>query len=181
MSTRPWTRFFSAHDLNSPSSKPLNAPLSRRAILRGSGLLVGLPLLEAMGGGRRLLAATAESQAAPVRMAFLYFDNGVILPKWKVEGEGKKWALSPTWHRFATCRTRSMCSPGWLTTTAWVAKTERVITLDRQLHSLPFTAAKDIQSSSIGCVSRPSGCVATSRQDAVALNRTGTDRRSQCR
>lgn len=96
MSTRPWTRFFSAHDLKSSAASAAGAPLSRRAILRGSGLLVGLPLLEAMGGGRTLLAATSESQAAPVRMAFLYFDNGVILPKWKVQGEGKNWALSPT-------------------------------------------------------------------------------------
>jgi hypothetical protein len=71
--------------------------IDRRAVLRGAGLAMGLPLLEAMAPiARRSLAADASSQTAPVRMACIFFPNGAIMPDWKPEGKGQDWQLSRT-------------------------------------------------------------------------------------
>jgi hypothetical protein len=59
---------------------------------------MGLPLLEAMEPGR-LAAATASSAPAssgPVRMAFVFFPNGAIMPSWKPEGTDRSYRLSET-------------------------------------------------------------------------------------
>src|SRR5437763_12987162 len=53
-------------------------PLSRRTFLRGAGVALGLPLLEAMRPAR---AAAAEA-VAPVRAAYLYFPNGAWMDAW---------------------------------------------------------------------------------------------------
>jgi hypothetical protein len=55
---------------------------------------MALPLLEAMTSDA--LAAKGEASAAPVRMAFIFFPNGSIVPNWKPEGEGADWKLSRT-------------------------------------------------------------------------------------
>lgn len=66
-----------------------NWRIPRRTFLRGAGVMLGLPLLEAMG--RVLPAASPEAVAAgkvsrniqaPVRMACLYFPNGVWEANW---------------------------------------------------------------------------------------------------
>ncbi len=62
---------------------------SRRAFLRGAGALVALPALESLG--QSLPAATR-----PRRLAVLYTPNGVNVPRWTVEGEGREYRLSPT-------------------------------------------------------------------------------------
>ncbi|WP_164104187.1 DUF1552 domain-containing protein [Candidatus Laterigemmans baculatus] len=73
--------------------------LSRRTMLRGLGLTVGLPLLEAMGPAARAMAAplasggSAAGGASPVRMAAVFFPNGVIVPDWMPSGEGSDWKL----------------------------------------------------------------------------------------
>jgi hypothetical protein len=59
-------------------SQPLR--ISRRAVLRGVGTAVALPLLEAMRPLRTL--AGSGVRAAPVRMAFLYVPNGMHMPDW---------------------------------------------------------------------------------------------------
>jgi hypothetical protein len=65
-------------------------------MLKGMGVSMALPLLEAMqpltsfGAG----AATATGEA-PKRMAVLFFPNGVRQDKWTPEGEGKDFKLSP--------------------------------------------------------------------------------------
>ena len=64
--------------------------LDRRTLLKGAGLGVGLPLLDAMRPAR------ADEQAAPVRMAFVFFPNGAIMPKWNPSGKGKNYELSET-------------------------------------------------------------------------------------
>jgi hypothetical protein len=69
--------------------------LSRRTILRGTGLALGLPLLEAMTPMARSLYAAAENKA-PVRMACIFFPNGAIMPDWKPSGQGTDWKLSKT-------------------------------------------------------------------------------------
>jgi hypothetical protein len=71
-----------------------NHPLPRRTFLRGvGGAALSLPLLDAMGPMR---AFAAETQAAPLRMAFISFPNGAIMPSWKPSGTGETFELSPT-------------------------------------------------------------------------------------
>jgi hypothetical protein len=74
---------------------PRQKPLSRRTLLRGAGVALGLPWLEAM-----VPSALAQSRPAdakgPVRMAVLYMANGVNVKHWTPEGKGREWTLSPT-------------------------------------------------------------------------------------
>ncbi len=65
--------------------------LSRRTLLRGAGVALGLPLLEVMVP-RSSLAAAIE--APPKRAAFLYVPNGIIHDAWKPVSTGADYALS---------------------------------------------------------------------------------------
>jgi hypothetical protein len=65
-------------------------PISRRTLLRGAGVALGLPWLEAMA------PAAAGKSRPPVRMAVLYMPNGVHPDMWTPEGEGSDFKLSPT-------------------------------------------------------------------------------------
>jgi Protein of unknown function (DUF1552) len=55
--------------------------LSRRTVLRGLGVSVALPFLEAMRPGS-VVAAAGDQKSPPLRMAFLYVPNGVHMPGW---------------------------------------------------------------------------------------------------
>jgi len=67
--------------------------LSRRTFLRGSGVVVGLPLLDAMVPAWTALAQTA---AAPKpRMGFMYLPHGAIMEAWTPATEGTGFELSP--------------------------------------------------------------------------------------
>ncbi len=68
--------------------------ISRRTLLRGAGVSLGLPWLEAMMPS----SARAGSQAPrnPVRMAVLYMPNGVNIAHWYPEGVGRDFQLSKT-------------------------------------------------------------------------------------
>lgn len=69
--------------------------IDRRTILRGAGLSLGLPLLDAMlPSARSAFAAAPEKK--PVRMACIFFPNGAIMPDWKPRGEERGWELSKT-------------------------------------------------------------------------------------
>ena len=68
--------------------------LPRRTFLHGLGLSVSLPLLEAMMPQRR--ARSADDGRPPVRMAFVFFPCGAIMPAWKPADEGDKYKLSET-------------------------------------------------------------------------------------
>lgn len=70
--------------------------LDRRTILRGTGLALGLPLLEAMTPMARSVFAAADSAKSPVRMAGIFFPNGAIMPNWSPSGKAKDWELSKT-------------------------------------------------------------------------------------
>ena len=60
--------------------------LSRRTVLRGLGVSVGLPLLEAMIPAATALAKTA---AAPKpRLGFVYFPHGAVMDKWTPKADG---------------------------------------------------------------------------------------------
>lgn len=66
--------------------------LSRRAVLRGIGVTMGLPFLESLQP-RGVLAAPAAAKA-PVRMAVLYMPNGVNPHAWSPTGIGSQFELS---------------------------------------------------------------------------------------
>jgi hypothetical protein len=67
--------------------------ISRRAALKGLGVTVALPLLEAMLPAP-VLGAAAPS--APRRMAFLYVPNGVNMADWTPSAEGAAFELPAT-------------------------------------------------------------------------------------
>ncbi len=67
--------------------------ISRRTLLRGAGVAMSLPWLEAMGP----LVAWAESpnagRAAPNRLAFIYVPNGKNMADWTPQREGADFDL----------------------------------------------------------------------------------------
>jgi len=67
--------------------------LSRRTFLRGAGVAVGLPLLDAMVPAWTALAQTAA--AAKPRMGFMYLPHGAIMEAWTPAAEGTAFELSP--------------------------------------------------------------------------------------
>jgi hypothetical protein len=71
-------------------------PLSRRAFLRGTGVAIGLPYLEAMipSAAPRVAAADAGKAAHPNRMVVVYLPNGVHTPYWVPEQVGVDYKLS---------------------------------------------------------------------------------------
>ncbi len=71
---------------------------SRRRFLRGMGVCLALPAFDSLMP-RSLLAATGAGPAttasgAPLRMAFCYVPNGVILDQWMPKGSGKSYSLN---------------------------------------------------------------------------------------
>ncbi len=65
--------------------------ISRRAALRGLGVSVALPFLEAM----MPLRAKAATATAPTRAAFVYVPNGVHMPAWTPATTGAQFELPP--------------------------------------------------------------------------------------
>ncbi len=65
--------------------------VSRRAVLRGAGVSMGLPLLEVMASA----AAKSDPAAAPKRLLCLFHPNGVYPPAWDCKGSGRDFELSP--------------------------------------------------------------------------------------
>jgi len=64
--------------------------LSRRSLLRGLGTAIALPLLDAMTPA---FAAPAQAKSAPLRLAYLYVPNGIIMDDWTPATEGKTFDL----------------------------------------------------------------------------------------
>ncbi len=67
--------------------------LSRRTLLRGAGVTLGLPILESM---LPQAGWAAPAVSSPTRAAFVFFPNGAIMPDWKPEQEGKDYQLPKT-------------------------------------------------------------------------------------
>lgn len=63
--------------------------LSRRALLRGTGVAMALPLLDAMTPAR------TRAATAPLRFLVTYAPHGVRMDKWKPSSSGTGWALPP--------------------------------------------------------------------------------------
>src|SRR5436190_11215581 len=66
--------------------------LPRRAVLRGLGATLALPLLDAMVPALSALARTPASGAP--RLGFIYVPNGAVMDKWKPTGVGKDFEFS---------------------------------------------------------------------------------------
>lgn len=77
-----------------------NARLSRRTFLRGTGVLLSLPLLEAM----RPLKAAGESREVPRRMVAIETNMGILPQFFFPEAAGRDYALSPYLERLAAHR-----------------------------------------------------------------------------
>ncbi|MEJ0099507.1 MAG: DUF1552 domain-containing protein [Pseudomonadota bacterium] len=67
--------------------------LSRRTVLKGAGVSIALPLLDAMIPAGTAIAQTAA--AAKPRLAFIYFPHGAIMDHWTPTTEGKDFEISP--------------------------------------------------------------------------------------
>ncbi|HEX7898002.1 MAG TPA: DUF1552 domain-containing protein [Planctomycetota bacterium] len=65
--------------------------LSRRTVLRGMGVALGLPALESMR-----VFANDGSPKPPVRMAFCFWPNGVNTKMWFPKDVGADWAITPS-------------------------------------------------------------------------------------
>ncbi|MFN7921146.1 MAG: DUF1552 domain-containing protein [Bryobacteraceae bacterium] len=63
-------------------------------MLRGAGVAIGLPWLEAMAPTTALAFSTPPKN--PVRLAALYMPNGVNVSEWYPKGTGRGFELSPT-------------------------------------------------------------------------------------
>jgi len=81
----------------------MSHPLSRRALLHGTGTAMALPLLDAMlpaglvpAAGPSAARAAGESGPAPLRVAFLYVPNGVHMEDWTPKQEGAGFNLPAT-------------------------------------------------------------------------------------
>lgn len=73
-----------------------NGHIPRRTFLRGLGVGIALPMLEAMSPPLRALAAGQADQVAssfPRRMVFLYVPNGANMADWTPKAEGTKFDL----------------------------------------------------------------------------------------
>jgi hypothetical protein len=68
--------------------------ISRRAALRGLGVSIAMPLLEAMAG--ETLALPGAWPSWPLRLAFLYVPNGVHMADWTPPDVGPLTELPPT-------------------------------------------------------------------------------------
>lgn len=67
--------------------------LSRRTLLRGLGVSVSLPLLDAMIPAQTALAETTAKPAP--RMGFVYFPHGAIMKSWTPQQTGADYTASP--------------------------------------------------------------------------------------
>ncbi len=68
--------------------------LDRRFFLRGFGTALALPFLDAMTPA--FAAASKSAGAPPMRMAFLYVPNGIIMKDWTPKAEGRGYEFTNT-------------------------------------------------------------------------------------
>ena len=68
--------------------------ISRRAVLKGVGATIALPLLDAMNPARTAWAQTAAGKV-PTRLAFVGFPHGAIMDQWSPAQTGANYDMSP--------------------------------------------------------------------------------------
>ena len=80
--------------MNSPKEQ-----IGRRTFLRGLGACVAVPGMASLGGnapaaGAQAVARGTTASGAPLRTAYLYAPNGVIVDKWRPEGLGTEFKFN---------------------------------------------------------------------------------------
>jgi hypothetical protein len=80
--------------------------LPRRAFLRGMGVTLALPMLDAM------TPAFAGAAAPAVRLGFVYVPNGVIMDKWRPRSEGVNFELGSTMKPLEAFRDHTLAFSG---------------------------------------------------------------------
>jgi hypothetical protein len=65
--------------------------LPRRTFLKGAGVALALPMLDAMTPA---FASVAESSKAPMRLVFGYVPNGIEMKAWTPQGVGRNFELT---------------------------------------------------------------------------------------
>ena len=87
---------------------------TRRSLLRGTSVALGLPFLASCR--QSSLANAAQSSTAapqpPLRAAFIYFPNGVWEKSWIPENTGPDYTLSPTLQPLAEVRQHTLVLTG---------------------------------------------------------------------
>jgi len=78
-------------------------PISRRTVLKGLGVSMALPLLDAMLP-KFALGQQAAAQVFPRRMAVSYFPHGVVTREWNITGTGTNFVFSKTLQPLAPFR-----------------------------------------------------------------------------
>lgn len=86
----------------------LKRAISRRAVLRGGCAALALPALDAMVPA---LARGAVRQQ-PLRLAFVYVPNGIIMKHWTPEAVGADFALSSALEPLGPCRNQLLLLSG---------------------------------------------------------------------
>jgi hypothetical protein len=90
--------------------------LPRRTFLRGVGVTMALPFLDAMVPA---LSAIARTAATPVmRLGFFYVSNGVTMDDWYPRGEGTSFEVSPILSPLASVRDQMVVVTGLANTAA---------------------------------------------------------------
>lgn len=96
--------------------------ISRRAVLRGIGASVALPLLDAMLPDGILGSAASAATAAntpPVRMAAFFIPNGVNMPNWTPKNFGPLTDLPPSLQPMAALRNELTVMSGLAHDNGW--------------------------------------------------------------
>lgn len=71
--------------------------LSRRTLLKGMGVAIGLPMLDSMSPA---LAGPARAGNTPVRLAFTYVPNGMTMADWTPTTPGASFEMPPILKKF---------------------------------------------------------------------------------
>jgi hypothetical protein len=83
--------------------------LPRRTFLKGLGTAIALPWLDAMTPA---FAASRAGAKPPVRMAFCYVPNGIVMQEWSPQAEGAAFDLPRLLEPIAPFRSRTMVLSG---------------------------------------------------------------------
>ncbi|HMP79209.1 MAG TPA: DUF1552 domain-containing protein [Pirellulaceae bacterium] len=77
--------------------------ITRRTMLRGMGVAMALPMLEAMSVGKAAWGA-AGPMTVPKRLAFFFVPNGMHMPDWTPRQTGTEFELPPILNELADFR-----------------------------------------------------------------------------
>jgi hypothetical protein len=92
--------------------------IDRRTVVRGAGVTLALPWLEAMTGPRTAAAAGTlpagfySPDGFPKRLLIVYSANGVILDRWKPVGTETSFTLGPSHEPLAPFKAKLLVSAG---------------------------------------------------------------------